>query len=139
MHFSLAGVVIGTAVFDGSWDRRWLPAVPTAAGRALAHPDDEADQPDHEDDQRDPPQDVDSEPEAAEYEGEKKDEKDNAHELFPFSRAIRSQHRLPSSPDSTPVAPSAISAGAGEADLDRTADLAYLEGGLRRGSGSPGH
>jgi anti-sigma B factor antagonist len=51
--------------------------------RALAHPDEESEQPDNQDDERDPPQDVDRETEPAQDEGEEKNEKDNSHEPIP--------------------------------------------------------
>jgi len=60
-----------------------LPAVPATARRAFAHPDDETDQPDHQDHQRDPPQDANSESQPAQYEGEKKDQKNDADEPIP--------------------------------------------------------
>jgi hypothetical protein len=56
-----------------------LPPVPATSPRALADPQQEAEQPDDQDRERYPPQDVDGEAESAQYQGQEQDEQDDAH------------------------------------------------------------
>jgi hypothetical protein len=73
---------------------------------------------------------VDGESEAAEYEGEKKDEKDNSHEPFPSAGPSGASIDYPQS-DSTPRAVSDPSQRRGGRP-DRTVGPAYPEGGCAR-------